>query len=76
MGAWARRQLAETERLRALEAERPRAAQAAAGSEPEAAPSDEAHLAPETELTVHFYGHGAKLYENSIVMRWLVLLCP
>jgi hypothetical protein len=24
---------------------------------------------PETELTVHFYGHGAKLYENSIVMR-------
>jgi hypothetical protein len=25
--------------------------------------------APETELTVHFYGHGAKLYENSILMR-------
>jgi hypothetical protein len=26
-------------------------------------------LPPETELTVHFYGHGAKLYENSIVVR-------
>jgi hypothetical protein len=32
--------------------------------------------APKTKLTVHFYGHGAKLYENSIVMRELVLLCP